>query len=145
MEFSLSFVYCSFLMSIFHNGNLRTMKANYYVREGDLRVIRPLVHVRESATREFADSAQLPVIPENCPGCFEAPKERYRVKSLLAEQECLYPRLYWSLLGAMRPLLAINITDCNAKSLLAMGNTLNREKTLSELTRLKEAQAEEES
>ncbi|QQP37784.1 tRNA 2-thiocytidine biosynthesis protein ttcA, partial [Caligus rogercresseyi] len=34
----------SFLMSIFHNGRLRTIKANYTVREGDLRVIRPFVY-----------------------------------------------------------------------------------------------------
>ena len=33
----------SFLMSIFRNGFLRTMKANYTVTEGDLRVIRPLM------------------------------------------------------------------------------------------------------
>ena len=30
----------SFLMSLFHNGRLRTMKANYTVQEGDLRIIR---------------------------------------------------------------------------------------------------------
>ena len=33
----------SFLMSTFRNGFLRTMKANYTVTEGDLRVIRPLM------------------------------------------------------------------------------------------------------
>ena len=27
----------SFLMSVFHNGRIRTMKANYTVKEGDLR------------------------------------------------------------------------------------------------------------
>jgi len=37
----------SFLMSVFHNGRLRTMKANYTVVEGDLRVIRPFAYVRE--------------------------------------------------------------------------------------------------
>ena len=37
----------SFLMSVFHNGRLRTMKANYTVAEGDLRVIRPFAFVRE--------------------------------------------------------------------------------------------------
>jgi hypothetical protein len=30
-------------MSAWHNGALRTMKANYYVQQKDLRVIRPLV------------------------------------------------------------------------------------------------------
>ena len=31
---------------------------------------------------------------ENCPACFEVPKERHRVKQLLAHQELLFPRLY---------------------------------------------------
>ena len=43
-------------------------------REGDLRVIRPFVYVRERDLRSFAASVKLPVIPENCPACFEAPK-----------------------------------------------------------------------
>ena len=76
----------SFLMSVFHNGRLRTMKANYAVREGDLRVVRPFVYVRERQLREFAEAQGLPVIPENCPACFESPKERHRTKQLLAQQ-----------------------------------------------------------
>ena len=43
-------------------------------RERDLRVIRPFVYVREKSLRQFAESRDLPVIPENCPACFEAPK-----------------------------------------------------------------------
>jgi tRNA(Ile)-lysidine synthase TilS/MesJ len=58
-------------MSMFHNGRLRTMKANYRVAEGDLRIIRPLVYVREKHLRQFAESRKLPVIAENCPACFE--------------------------------------------------------------------------
>ena len=61
----------SFLMSVFHNGLLRTMKANYRVAEGDLRLIRPFVFVREKDTRDFAEKNKLPIIPENCPACFE--------------------------------------------------------------------------
>ena len=41
----------SFFMSVFHNGRLRTMKANYTVKEGDLRVVRPFVYVREKQAR----------------------------------------------------------------------------------------------
>lgn len=37
---------------------------------------------------------KLPIIAENCPACFEAPKERQRIKQLLAQQELLFPR--WS-------------------------------------------------
>ncbi|XP_033632009.1 uncharacterized protein LOC117293705 [Asterias rubens] len=100
----------SFLMSVFHNGLLRTMKANYTVKEGDLRVIRPFVYTRERDLRDFAEKALLPVIPENCPACFEAPKERHRTKQLLASQELLFPRLYNSLQAAMKPMMAKNRT-----------------------------------
>eukprot|EP01104_Vermistella_antarctica_P009059 TRINITY_DN2312_c0_g2_i1.p1 TRINITY_DN2312_c0_g2~~TRINITY_DN2312_c0_g2_i1.p1 ORF type:complete len:1161 (-),score=274.48 TRINITY_DN2312_c0_g2_i1:85-3567(-) len=98
----------SFLMSIFHNGLLRTMKANYTVAEGDLRVIRPFVYVREDKLREFASDAHLPVIVENCPACFEEPKERQRVKRLLAAQEHQFPALYNSLRAALKPLMAVD-------------------------------------
>jgi tRNA 2-thiocytidine biosynthesis protein TtcA len=43
----------SLIMSIFHNGYIRTMKAHYVIDEGDLRVIRPLVYVRERETKKF--------------------------------------------------------------------------------------------
>ena len=42
--------------------------------EEDLRVIRPLIYVREKDLRQFAESRRLPIIPENCPACFEQPK-----------------------------------------------------------------------
>lgn len=107
----------SFVMSVFHNGRLRTMKANYTVREGDLRVTRPFVYVREKNLRKFAEEMRLPVIAENCPACFEAPKERHRVKQLLAAQEILFPKLYPSLGSAMHPLMAINKTGVESKLL----------------------------
>lgn len=100
----------SFLMSVFHNGRLRSMKAHYYIRERDLRVIRPFVYVREKTLRQFAESRNLPVIPENCPACFDAPKERHRVKQLLAQQEILFPRLFWSLRSALHPLISFRHT-----------------------------------
>ncbi len=61
----------SFLMSCMHNGRLRTMKANYTSDRG-VRVIRPLVYVREMMTRAYADAMLLPVIEDNCPACFKA-------------------------------------------------------------------------
>ncbi len=64
----------SLLMSAFHNGQLRTMKAHYRAKDHDVRVARPLTYAREALTREYAEAAGLPVITDNCPGCFEAPK-----------------------------------------------------------------------
>ncbi len=95
----------SFIMSIFHNGKLRTMKPCYTVDEGDIRVIRPLYMVRERETRAFAEKHILPVISENCPACFEVPKERKRTKNLLAMQEQLFPTVFSNIAAAMKPLL----------------------------------------
>ncbi|XP_068082911.1 uncharacterized protein [Anabrus simplex] len=108
----------SFLMSVFHNGRLRSMKAHYYIRERDLRVIRPFVYVREKNLRQFAESRNLPIIPENCPACFEAPKERHRSKQLLAQQEILFPKLFWSLRSALHPLISFRHTGEESRAYL---------------------------
>ena len=95
----------SFMMSAFHGGKLNTMKANYVIDAGDLRVIRPLVYARERQTRDFAESARLPIIPENCPACFDMPTQRFYFKQLLNNEEKSNPNVYKSLLSAMRPLM----------------------------------------
>jgi len=100
----------SFFMSVFHNGRLRTMKACYTNAEGDLKIIRPLIYAREKNLRKFAEGSKLPIIAENCPACFEAPKERQRMKQVLAQQELLYPRLYWNLKTALYPVIRIDKT-----------------------------------
>lgn len=99
----------SFLMSAFHGGQLRTMKAHYTISDGDLRVIRPLVYARERQTGDFARAAELPVIMENCPACFNMPTQRQHMKELLMKEEALYPNIYKNILHAIRPLM--NIKD----------------------------------
>jgi tRNA 2-thiocytidine biosynthesis protein TtcA len=95
----------SLLMSIFHGGQLRTMKACYLSDEGDIRVIRPLAYCRERQTADFARRADLPIVKDSCPACFSAPTRRAHMKELLAREEADYPHLFASLLHAIRPLL----------------------------------------
>lgn len=95
----------SFLMSCLHNGQLRTMKANYTIEAGDVRVIRPFIYLRESSTRDFSQSVQLPIINENCPACFEEPKERARMKKLMEQEEAMVPALFHNLRKALLPML----------------------------------------
>jgi tRNA 2-thiocytidine biosynthesis protein TtcA len=95
----------SFLMSAFHGGQLRTMKAHYAIDAGDLRVIRPLVYVRERQTRDFAAAAGLPVILDNCPACFAMPTQREHMKQLLAREEQAQPRLFRNLRTTLKPLM----------------------------------------
>ena len=98
----------SFLMSAFHGGKLKTMKAHYTNDDGDLRVIRPLVYVRERQLAEFANNADLPVIVENCPSCFSKPTQRQHMKSLLAREEQENKNLFTTLLATMRPIMQNN-------------------------------------
>jgi tRNA(Ile)-lysidine synthase TilS/MesJ len=95
----------SLLMSLFHAGQLRTMKAHYTNRDGDIRIIRPLVYVRETQTAAFAGAAALPVIPDSCPACFSMPTQREAMKTLLAQLEQDNKHLLANMLHAMRPLL----------------------------------------
>jgi tRNA(Ile)-lysidine synthase TilS/MesJ len=95
----------SFLMSALYSGRLQTMKAHYTNNQGDVRVIRPLVYVRERQMAEFAKEAQLPVIQDSCPACFSAPTQREHVKALLANEESLNKDIFQNLLHAMRPLI----------------------------------------
>lgn len=96
----------SFLMSAFHGGKLKTMKAHYVNDDGDLRIIRPLVYARERQTRDFAMKNQLPIIADSCPACFSMPTQRQHMKELLAAEEASNQTLFKSLLSAMKPLMA---------------------------------------
>lgn len=95
----------SLLMSIFHGGQLRTMKAHYLNDAGDIRIIRPLVYCRETQTRAFAEQAGLPIIMDNCPACFTAPTQRAYMKQLLAREERQNRHLFANMLHAMKPLM----------------------------------------
>ena len=95
----------SFLMSAFHEGRLNTMKAHYVNQDDDVRVIRPLIYLRERQLADFAAAARLPVINENCPACFAKPTQRAHMKSLLANEERDNRHLFKTLLHAMRPLI----------------------------------------
>jgi tRNA(Ile)-lysidine synthase TilS/MesJ len=98
----------SFLMSAFRGGQLRTMKANYTNQEGDIRIIRPMIYVRERQTADFATKVTLPVIPDSCPACFAMPTEREHMKELLAREETHNKGLFKSLKTALSPLYSVD-------------------------------------
>jgi len=100
----------SFMMSAFHGGKLKTMKAHYTNDEGDLRVIRPLVYAREKMLADFSRENELPVIAENCPACFSRPTQREHMKQLLAKEEKGNSDLFGSLLTTMKPLIAKGVS-----------------------------------
>jgi tRNA 2-thiocytidine biosynthesis protein TtcA len=83
--------------------------------KGDLRIIRPLVFVRERVTRAFAEQAKLPIITENCPACFAAPTERHRAKLMLAAQEQVVPDVFSSILRAIKPIMRGSLAELGQK------------------------------
>ena len=101
----------SFLMSAFHGGRLQTMKAHYRNDDGDLRIIRPLVYVRERQTRDFAQENGLPVIADSCPACFAMPTQRQHMKELLAAEERDNRLLFKSLLTTLKPLMSDGLAN----------------------------------
>jgi selenocysteine lyase/cysteine desulfurase/tRNA(Ile)-lysidine synthase TilS/MesJ len=122
----------SFFMSVMHNGFLRTMKAHYQINAGDISVIRPMVYCRESLMTEFAKAANLPVINENCPACFEEPKERARIKKLLSREETLFPNFYDNIRRSLIPLFhedATAILRCYTDEALSKSRKENHKKT----------------
>ena len=64
------------------------------------------MYVREKSTRDFSQQSHLPVINENCPACFEEPKERDRIKKLLVQEEAMIPALFFNLKRALIPFMA---------------------------------------
>ena len=101
----------SFLMSAFRGGQLRTMKANYTNQDGDIRVIRPMIYVRERQATEFSKEFDLPVIPDSCPACYDMPTEREHMKQLLAKEESHNKGLFSSIRTALAPLYSIKEAD----------------------------------
>jgi tRNA(Ile)-lysidine synthase TilS/MesJ len=95
----------SLMMSMCHNGKIQTMKAHYINDAKDLRIIRPLVYVRERQLVDFAKNTDLPVIADSCPACFSMPTEREHFKQWLLAEEKRTPNLYKNLLSAMKPML----------------------------------------
>lgn len=123
----------SFMMSVMHNGFLRTMKANYQINSGDLSVIRPMVYCRESLMTEFAKSVNLPIINENCPACFEEPKERARIKKMLSREENLYPNFYDNIRRSLLPLMhddATSILRCYTDEVVSKSRKNNNQEVM---------------
>jgi len=81
------------------------MKAHYINDAKDVRIIRPLVYVRERQLADFAKNANLPIIVDSCPACFTMPTEREYFKQWLLSEEKRTPNLYKNLLSSMKPML----------------------------------------
>lgn len=64
-----------------------------------LRLIRPMIYLREHLAASFAKKAALPVMSKNCP--MDGETERQHMKELLAEEDKRHRGVYTRVLGAL--------------------------------------------
>lgn len=89
-----------FLVSVLNKGRLYTTQAHCMNRDGDLRIIRPFVYVRERHLEDFAIQKDLPSRPSKI---FTKPPDASN--SILKVQELTNPNVYENIKHALRPLL----------------------------------------
>lgn len=90
-----------FLVSVLHKGRLQAAQAHCLNRDGDLRIIRPFIYVRERYLEDFAIQKDLPSRPSKL---FTKPPDAS--SSILKVQEVANPTVYENIKHALRPLLS---------------------------------------
>lgn len=98
---SLDKVADDFLMSVLQKGRMLATQAHCSNREGDLRLIRPFVYVRERHLEDFSIQNELPTRPSKL---FTRPPDASN--SILKVQEVINPAVYENIKNALRPLMA---------------------------------------
>ncbi|MGQ7791865.1 tRNA 2-thiocytidine(32) synthetase TtcA [Faunimonas sp. B44] len=90
----------TFMMNLMHGGRLAAMPPKLLNDEGDLLVLRPLVHSAEADLARFAEALRFPIIPCDLCGSQDG-LERARVKAMLAEWERVQPGTKRNMLRAL--------------------------------------------
>ena len=89
----------SLLRNIMFTGRISALPAITHSREGDFRLIRPLVYVTEEITRGYVESKGIPVVPCGC--SLRTGTVRKGIRGMFSEMEAEYPNLKETMLSAM--------------------------------------------
>jgi tRNA 2-thiocytidine biosynthesis protein TtcA len=95
----------TFLLNLFHGGTLGAMPPKLLNDDGDLLVLRPLIHCAEDDLAKFAEALEFPIIPCDLCGSQEGLK-RAAMKRMLDEWEAKYPgrrATMWRALQTVKP------------------------------------------
>ncbi|MCB2097269.1 MAG: tRNA 2-thiocytidine(32) synthetase TtcA [Parvularculaceae bacterium] len=80
----------TFLLNLFHGGTLSAMPPKLLNEEGDLLVLRPLIHCAEDDLAKFAEAMKFPIIPCDLCGSQDG-LQRAAMKRMLDEWEMKAP------------------------------------------------------
>ncbi len=89
----------SLLRNNLFTGRISSLPAITHSREGDFRLIRPLVYVTEEITRGYVESKGIPVVPCGC--SLRTGTVRKSIRGMFSEMEVEYPHLKETMLSAM--------------------------------------------
>ncbi len=89
----------SLLRNILFTGRISALPAITHSRQGDFRLIRPLVYVTEEITRGYVESKGIPVVPCGC--SLRTGTVRKSIRGMFSEMEAEYPHLKETMLHAM--------------------------------------------
>lgn len=112
-----------FVISMFDRAQLRTLKAHYFIREHNLRVIRPFIYLHQEMLREYSRDKNIPLSllsnhNQQVKTVNEAFEERRKyVRHLVKQQSQVYSELYSNLRRALRSLIGFGDIDANVKRL----------------------------
>lgn len=89
----------TYLMNIILTGRAGCFSPVADYEESGLRLIRPMIYLRETEISSFATRAELPVIEKTCP--LDGETERSHFKALLREEDKRHRGVYTRVLGAL--------------------------------------------
>jgi tRNA 2-thiocytidine biosynthesis protein TtcA len=95
----------TFFLNLFHGGTLAGMAPKLLNEDGDLLVLRPLIHCAEEDLARFAEAMRFPIIPCDLCGSQEG-LQRAAMKRMLDEWEAAHPgrrATLWNALRNVRP------------------------------------------
>jgi len=80
----------TFMLNLFHGGNLSAMPPKLLNEDGDLLVLRPLIHCAEDDLAKFASAMKFPIIPCDLCGSQDG-LQRAMMKKMLDDWEAKSP------------------------------------------------------
>jgi tRNA 2-thiocytidine biosynthesis protein TtcA len=103
----------TFLLNLFHSGQLKAMPPKLRSDDGRHVVIRPLAYCEERDLAAYAEQRQFPIIPCNLCGAQENLK-RNEMKALLREWEKRHPGRVETMLSSLKHVRASHLLDREA-------------------------------
>lgn len=109
------------LMSIFYNGEIKSMPPKLLSDDNEHIVIRPLVYVQENDIREFANLMKFPIIPCNLCGSQEN-LARVKIKELIHTLAKDNPKIPSNMLHAIQSIKPSQLMDKSLWDFLSLEN-----------------------